>query len=135
MSNAFPLKIISPAAIMFDEHVAMVEIPGAEGDFGVLPDHAPFFSMLRPGVITIHMVDGRNIRRFFAAAGYADVSSVGTTILSDHIQDLSDITVGDAADALAEARTALANAETDSERAAAESLITAAEALVVAVNL
>ena len=99
MTNVFPLRIISPAAIVVDAHATLVEIPGAEGDFGVLAHHAPFFSMIRPGVIIVDLVDGHR-RRFFAATGYADVSDAGCTILSDHIQDLSDITPVEAREAL-----------------------------------
>lgn len=133
-TNAFRLQIISPAAVVLDDHVAMVEVPGAEGDFGVLPNHAPFFSMLKPGVITVHMADGRHHRRFFAAAGYADVSPIGTTILSDHIQDVNDISMDDAAEALKAAREAVAEASTDEERTKADALLYSAEALFNAVN-
>lgn len=133
-ANAFHLKIISPAAIVFDEHVSMVEIPGAEGDFGVLPQHAPFFSMLRPGVIKIHMADGNSFRRYFAATGYADVSPAGATVLSDHIQDLGDISFDDASEALAAARRAVDEASDDAERQTAHTLLATAEALMQAVN-
>ncbi len=133
-TNAFRLQIISPAAVVLDESVAMVEIPGAEGDFGVLPNHAPFFSMLRPGVITVHMVDGGHRRRFFATAGYADVSPVGTTVLSDHIQDVNDISMDEASEALKAAREAVAEAANDDERTAADRLLVSAEALFDAVN-
>ena len=87
MADVFPLKIISPASVMVDDHVRSVEIPGAEGDFGVLPGHAPFFSMLRPGIITVRMADDSTLRRFTVSSGYADVSPTGCTILSDHIED------------------------------------------------
>lgn len=129
MTDAFHLKIISPAATMLSAHVAMAEVPGSEGDFGVLDNHAPFFSMLRPGVIRVHYHDGV-VREFFAASGYADVSAEGCTILSDHIQDLSEISPADASEALKAAQEAFAGAETDAERRAAEKLRSAAEALV-----
>ena len=132
MTHAFHLQIISPAELVMDAHVKMVEIPGSEGDFGVLPEHAPFFSMIRPGVIHVHLGDGAH-RRFFAAAGYADVTPVSCTILSDHIQDLTDISKADAAEALAAAQQALTTAQTNQEKAAAQKLVTAAEALVTAV--
>ena len=132
MPHALHLQIISPADLVLDAHVSMVEIPGAEGDFGVLPEHAPFFSMIRPGVIDVHLGDGAH-RRFFAATGYADVTPTSCTILSDHIQDLTDISKADAADALKAAQDALAQAHTDQERAAAEKLVVGAEALVAAV--
>jgi len=86
MSDAFHLQIISPAAVVVDEYVRSVEIPGTEGDFGVLPGHSAFFSMIRPGTITVHMSDGTP-RRFAVESGYADVSAEGCKILSDHISD------------------------------------------------
>ena len=51
MTEAFHIQIISPASVVVDAHVPSAQIPGLEGDFGVLPGHAPFFSMIRPGVI------------------------------------------------------------------------------------
>lgn len=132
MAEVFSLQIISPAAVVVDTEVAMVEVPGTEGDFGVLAHHAPFFSMIRPGVIRVTLADGQQ-RRFFAAAGYADVSPTGTTILSDHIQDLGEISTTAAAEAVAAAKEAIANATNDIERAKAEKLYSAAEALALAV--
>jgi F-type H+-transporting ATPase subunit epsilon len=133
MADVFHLQIISPAATVVDGSVSMVEVPGTEGDFGVLPRHAPFFSMIRPGVIRVALPDGQ-YRRFFAAAGYADVSPEGScTILSEHIQDLNGVTSRDAAEALSAAQAALSAATTDAERTRAEKLLIAAEALVLAV--
>ena len=132
MLNAFYLQIISPSKIVVDAHVPSVQIPGSEGDFGVLPGHAAFFSMLRPGVIDITMNDGIH-RRFFAATGYADVTPEKCTIISDHIQDLSEISMQEAEEALAAARAAVAQAETPSERQQAEKLVASTEALTRAV--
>ncbi len=133
MSDAFHLQIISPSAILVDAHVPMVEIPGVEGDFGVLPGHSNVFSMLRPGAIDVKMADGHH-RRFFAATGYADVTPVSCTIISDHIQDMSEIGTAEVEEALAAAREAVAQAETPAEREQAEKLHEAAEALAMAVN-
>lgn len=83
MATQFPLHIVSPARTVFSGDVSLVEVPGLEGDFGVLAGHAPFFSMLRPGVITIHTAGGT--QRLEVESGYADVGPEGTTILSDKI--------------------------------------------------
>lgn len=131
MTDTFHLKIVSPAAIVLDEQVAMAEAPGTEGDFGVLPKHAPFFSMLRSGVITIHFQDGSS-RRFFASSGYADVSEEGCTILSDHILDMAEMYPNAAEEALAAAREALAKADTEQERMEAQKQLMNAEALSLA---
>ena len=132
MADVFHLQIISPSAVVVDREVAMVEVPGVEGDFGVLPKHAPFFSMIRPGVIRVTLEDGQRIS-FFATAGYADVSPTGTTILSEHLQDMREINQPHAVEAVNAARAALASSTTDEEKRAAEKLLSAAEALAIAV--
>jgi F-type H+-transporting ATPase subunit epsilon len=131
MADAFHLQIVSPAKLVVDGYVPMAEIPGLEGDFGVLPGHAPLFSMLRPGVITVHQNDGSK-RRFFAATGYADVSPTQCTVLSDHINDLADMSLHEAEEALREARYASEQAKDEQTKVEAEKLIAMAEALVVA---
>lgn len=128
MTQAFHLKIISPAKVVVDAHVSEAEIPGSEGDFGVLAGHAPFFSMLRPGAVKVTMSDG-TVRRFFAASGYADVTPESCTLISDHIQDLSEISSAEADEAVAAARQAIAEASDDLTRAKAEKLLASAEAL------
>jgi F-type H+-transporting ATPase subunit epsilon len=133
MSDALHLRIISPSAVVVDAHVPSAEIPGSEGDFGVLPGHAAFFSMLRPGVIDVRFADGIR-RRFFAASGYADVTPETCTVISDHIQDVAEISLLEAEDAVREAQAAFASAENDSERAAANRLIATSEALLEAIR-
>jgi F-type H+-transporting ATPase subunit epsilon len=133
MSQAFHLQIISPAKVVIDTHVPEAEIPGAEGEFGVLPGHAPFFSMLKPGVLRLTMSDG-TVRRFFAATGYADVTPEKCTVISDHIQDLADISPSEAEEAVTAAKAALAEAQNAEERLAAEKLLCSAESLLEAVK-
>lgn len=132
MSNVFHLQIISPAKKVMGTEVFSAQVPGLEGDFGVLPGHAAFFSMLRPGVIEVGLVDG-SVRRFFAATGYADVTPESCTVISDHIQDLSEITTAEAEEAVSAARDAVAKASNDNERVAAEKLLYSAELLRAAV--
>ena len=132
-THAFHLQIISPAKVVMDTHVPSAEIPGLEGDFGVLPGHAAFFSMLRPGVIDVKMSDGIR-RRFFAASGYADVTPEKCTVISDHVQDIADISIAEAEEAVAAARSAVNEADNDNERASAQRLLASAEVLLSAVR-
>ena len=133
MAEAFHLRIISPASVVVDAYVPSVQIPGVEGDFGVLPGHSNVFSMIRPGVIDVKMPDGIH-RRFFAVSGYADVTPDSCTVISDHIQDLADISPAEADEAVSSARSALAGAETADARAAAEKLLHSSETLAAAVR-
>jgi F-type H+-transporting ATPase subunit epsilon len=85
MANTLKLTIVSPAKLVFEGEAALVEVPGAEGDFGVLPDHAPLLSMLREGIVTVHGTD-KSTTRYRVTSGYADVTQAGCTILSEHIE-------------------------------------------------
>lgn len=86
-TSTFPLQIVSPSKIVFADEASMVEVPGAEGDFGVLPGHSPLFSMIRAGVITIHLPDNSK-KLYWVEAGYADVTPEGTTLLAENIRDI-----------------------------------------------
>lgn len=54
MADTLQLDLVSPAKLLMSESVGMVVVPGIEGYFGVLPDHMPLLSMLRPGVVSVH---------------------------------------------------------------------------------
>lgn len=131
--NVLQLDIVSPEHSVFSGHVHMVEVPGAMGDFGVLPNHAPFMSLLRAGVIRIHTY-GEHIKKFFVADGYAEVNESGCTILSEHMEDLEDISRADALEALAEAKAVLAKAVGEADIAKALKLVDQTEALVQSVH-
>ena len=73
MADKVELELVSPERLLSREAVDMVVVPGAEGDFGVLPRHAPLISTLRPGVLRIF--DGRSEReRIFVSGGFAEVT-------------------------------------------------------------
>lgn len=85
MANTLHLTIVSPAKLVFDGEVTLVEVPGAEGDMGVLPQHAPTLSMLREGIVTVHGAD-KTVSRYRVTSGYADITPTACTILSDSIE-------------------------------------------------
>lgn len=84
MATTLHLTIVSPAKLVFDGEATMVEVPGSEGDMGVLPMHAPTLSMLREGIVTVHAAD-KSVTRFRVGRGYVDINPAGCTILSDAI--------------------------------------------------
>ncbi len=84
MADSFHLSIVSPSSIVFDGQAAMVEVPGSEGDMGVLPQHAPTLSMLREGIVTVHGLD-KSQTKYRVTSGYVDITPTGCTILSDSI--------------------------------------------------
>lgn len=73
-------QLITPEKILFEGDVAFVQVPGTEGDFGVLPGHAPFVSTIREGVIEIESADGDK-KTFTVTSGIAEVVPERITLL------------------------------------------------------
>ena len=78
----FHFDLVSPEKLLFSGDVDQVDIPGTEGDFGVLAGHAPTVSALRHGILTVY-VNG-NAQRMVVLGGFAEVSADGKlTVLAD----------------------------------------------------
>ena len=107
MADLFNFELVSPERLLSSGKVAMVVVPGVEGDFGVLPGHAPMMSTIRPGAIAIYEADSNTLtRRIFVDGGFAEVSDKGLTILAEAAIPVSDIDSAQVATDLAAARTA-----------------------------
>ena len=82
MADRVQFEVVSPERLLLSEMVEMVVIPGAEGNFGVLPGHAPLISTIRPGMIEVF--EGRTVvRRLFVVGGIAEVTPERCTVLAD----------------------------------------------------
>ena len=68
MENKINFDLISPKKSIFSSEVDMVVVPGVEGDFGVLPEHCPLISELRPGEIEIFNNDKKWIKTLYGDA-------------------------------------------------------------------
>lgn len=87
MAGKLQFSLVAPEREVFSGLVDQVDAPGVEGDFGVLPDHAPFMTALREGTVTVF--DG-NVRRVFEVhGGFADVTPAGLTILAERASEVS----------------------------------------------
>ena len=107
MADLLHFELVSPERLLSSGKVAMVVVPGAEGDFGVLPGHAPVMSTIRPGAIAIYEADSNTLtRRIFVDGGFAEVTPEGLTILAESATPVSDIDPAKVATDLAAARTA-----------------------------
>ena len=82
---ALHFELVSPEKLLFSGDVNQVDVPGAEGDFGVLEGHAPTVATLRPGIVTVHAPGGST--RIVVLGGFAEVSATGLTILADVAED------------------------------------------------
>jgi F-type H+-transporting ATPase subunit epsilon len=78
----FHFELVSPDKQMFSGQAESVLVPGSEGDFVVLKDHAPVMATLKPGVIAIEDAAGKH-KRIFVRGGFADVSPAGLIVLAE----------------------------------------------------
>lgn len=106
----FRFELVSPERVLFSGDVEEVVVPGSEGEFTVLKDHAPLMTTLRPGIITVAAASGD--QRLFVRGGFADVAPTSLTILAESalpVEEFDAVKMGlelEAAHAeLAEART------------------------------
>ena len=113
-------ELVAPERLLASEMVDMVVAPGAEGDFGVLPQHSLFMSLLRPGVIEIHD-GGRITQRIFVGGGFAEVNERGCIVLAEEALPVEDIDLGQARQRLKDAQDDLAEATRRRRRAPASS--------------
>jgi F-type H+-transporting ATPase subunit epsilon len=90
MSNTFSFDLVSPERLLVSREVGMLTIPGEEGEFGVLPGHAPLVSSLRTGIISVHD-NGQLSDRIFVAGGFAEVSPERCTVLAEEAVPLSEL--------------------------------------------
>ena len=106
MADLLNFELVSPERLLSSGQVAMVVVPGAEGDFGVLPGHAPMMSTIRPGAITVYASDSNTVTsRIFVDGGFAEVNDKGLTSLAEAATPVSEIDPAKVAVDLAAART------------------------------
>ena len=82
-------ELVSPEKLVFSGEVNQVDLPGAEGDFGVLENHAPTVTTLRPGILTVHTAGGQ--QRMVVLGGFAEVSTSGLTVLAEVAENVGDM--------------------------------------------
>ena len=126
-------ELVSPEKLLLSREVDMVVIPGAEGDMGVLPQHSPAITTVRPGTIVVYE-GGAVTDRIFIAGGFAEVSDNRCTVLAEEAIPVEDIDKASAEQALSDARDDVGAAENDLQRNAADTAATVAEAKIQAVD-
>jgi F-type H+-transporting ATPase subunit epsilon len=104
----FHFNLVSPEKLLFSGDVDQVDVPGAEGDFGVLPGHAPLVATLRPGILTMYREGG--VLRVAVNGGFAEVGPTGLTVLADVAVPIEDINRDDFAGYVKQAEEAAAAA-------------------------
>jgi F-type H+-transporting ATPase subunit epsilon len=89
MAEGLNVEIVSPEHLILSEQVGSVSVPGREGYFTVMGDHAPMMTTLKPGFVTVTGTSG-DARTFYVKGGFADVSPEGLTVLAEEAKTASD---------------------------------------------
>ena len=132
MADTTEFELVSPERLLISEPVEMVVVPGTEGDFGVLPGHAPFITTLRPGVITVYE-NHQPKEAIFVAGGVAEVTQERCTVLAEEAIKIAETDRAAVEDRVREAR-ALFESCAEAERPAARRRVDIAEALMAALD-
>jgi F-type H+-transporting ATPase subunit epsilon len=80
-------ELVTPVRLVRSEEVYMVEVPGAEGEFGVLENHAPFMATLRDGALKVYRTQGAAPDEIRVQGGFAEVGESGLTVLAEHVSE------------------------------------------------
>ncbi|HWJ71618.1 F0F1 ATP synthase subunit epsilon [Mesorhizobium sp. BR1-1-16] len=118
MADPFPFELVSPERLLLSEPALSVVVPGSEGEFEVLKNHAPFMSTIKPGVVTVTLASGP-AQRFFVRGGFADVNASGLTILAEQAIPVESLNAEDIAKQIRDAEEDVADARDDISKTAA----------------
>jgi F-type H+-transporting ATPase subunit epsilon len=111
---ALHFEFVSPESVLFSGDVDQVDLPGSEGDLGILAGHAPLVTSLRPGIVTIFR-EGRR-EPIVVVGGFAEVGPSGLTVLADRAVARADFDMAELADEIKDAEEDVADAKDDAER-------------------
>ena len=119
MADALKFELVSPEKLLKSGDVRQVTMPGTEGDFTVLINHAPVLSTLRPGVVDVIGEDGTE-EKIFVRGGFAEVTPSGLTVLAEEAIPLGELDADALAQRIKNAEEDVADAKTDESRQRAQ---------------
>ncbi|MGE0230189.1 MAG: F0F1 ATP synthase subunit epsilon [Flavobacteriaceae bacterium] len=118
MAN-FQFDLVSPERLLLSAQVEEVVVPGAEGEFGVLADHTPIISTMRPGLVRVRGGDAAS-EPIYVAGGIAEFSNNHLTILAEHALPVSELDADRIASEMRNVQEDIADAKDEKARAKAE---------------
>ena len=120
MADTLLFSLVSPERELYSGNVDQVDIPGTEGNFGVMPNHSPLMAAIRTGVITV--TENSAETQFFVQGGFADVTPSGLTVLAEQAVAMSDLNKADVEEQIASVEASLPNLTGDAALAASQDL-------------
>ena len=112
-------ELVSPERLLISAEVQQVTVPGTEGLFTVMPNHAPVLSTLRPGVVEVVTAEG-SAERIFVRGGFAEVNNAGLTVLAEVAIPLAELDSTTLDEQLRNAEEDVADAQDDEKRRRAQ---------------
>ena len=113
MADMMRYDLVSPARRLASGQASAVQIPGADGDFTAMPNHAPTIATIRPGIVTVQASTGEE--KYVVTGGFAEISPEGTSVLAERAMPVEEVTQDVIDEFVDAAKAALANA-TDATR-------------------
>jgi F-type H+-transporting ATPase subunit epsilon len=108
----FHFELVSPERLVFAGEVNQVDVPGEEGEFGVLAGHAPYVATLKPGMLKIYGASGAP-QRIVVQGGFAEVGPTGLTVLAEQAMPAEEFDPATVAAAIKDAEEDIADAKSD----------------------
>ena len=87
MADTLKFSLVSPERELYSGEVDQVDLPGAEGDLGIMPNHSPFMAAMRTGIVTV--TESGSETQFFIQGGFADVTPSGLIVLAERAVDIA----------------------------------------------
>jgi F-type H+-transporting ATPase subunit epsilon len=114
----FHFELVSPERLVFAGEVNQVDVPGEEGEFGVLAGHAPYIATLKPGMLKIYGASGASgaPQRIVVRGGFAEVCATGLTVLAESATPAEEFDPAMVAEAIKDAEEDIADAKSDAAR-------------------
>ena len=121
-----PLRVVSVERSLFEGDVDFIVAPGAEGELGILPKHAPLMTILKPG--TLKITQGSEEQLLFVGGGFLEVLPDRVTVLADVAEHAEEISLERAEEARKRAQEKLAGTLTTAEESEFQQALAMAEA-------
>lgn len=90
MADKMQFDLVSPERLLASVEASQVQIPGAEGDMTVMPDHMPLITTLRPGLLKVSGTDGE--KEYVVSGGFAEINSESISVLAEKALPREDVT-------------------------------------------
>ncbi|MBL6934770.1 MAG: ATP synthase F1 subunit epsilon [Alphaproteobacteria bacterium] len=132
MEEKVAFELVSPEKLLISAEVDMVLVPGAEGDFGILPGHSLFISGVRPGVLEVHN-GGEVEQRIFVSGGIAEATPERCTVLAEQAVPMEELDAKEISSRIGDLRDDIDASTSDDDRETAENALMVAEAMLNAI--